>query len=200
MLMHRWRVRETARWTSRGGGGGGGDGTVDGGLLARLSVGDGGGSLLSLLLLSLVVRLLLSVGVGLSLSLRGLLLLNLLLLLLLLRLKSVPLLLREVLLVLLRVVRPSRLCRPGSGRKTAIRLRGGSGSGGAGGGGRGRRAGLGGSGGGVTRRRDEGSKEGLAEDEGVEASLLRGPALIGVEVEKSLDEVDEGDAVAHFCA
>lgn len=51
----------------------------------------------------------------------------------------------------------------------------------------------------MTRRRDEGSEERLAEDEGVEASLLRGPALVRVEVEESLDEVDEGDAVAHFC-
>lgn len=52
----------------------------------------------------------------------------------------------------------------------------------------------------MARRGNEGSEERLAEDEGVEARLLRRPALLRVEMEESLDEVDEGDAVAHLCA
>jgi hypothetical protein len=110
----------------------------------------------------------------------------------LLSLDSVPLLLREVLVVRLGVlVRASRAalrCR----RESAVRsFRVGLG-----------RGGDGGSGGGGAAfevgRRDEGLEERVAEDEGVEAGLLRGPSSFGVEVEETLHKVDERDSILHL--
>jgi hypothetical protein len=110
----------------------------------------------------------------------------------LLSLDGVPLLLREVLVVRLGVLVRASCAALGCRRESAVRsFRVGLGRGGDGGSG----------GGGATfevGRRDEGLKERVAEDEGVEAGLLRGPSSFGVEVEETLHKVDERDSILHL--
>lgn len=107
----------------------------------------------------------------------------------LLRLHVVALLLIELLRVRLRVVSLSRPSSVRCRRQTAVRsLRVSWGC-------RGRRRLLRIA---VTRRRNKGCSERFSENEGVHPSLSGGPSLLGVEMKKTLHEIDERDSIPHF--